>query len=283
MALLAALVFGFLGISFEVAGKRRYSVWDVILVKQLAGFAIGLAVAPFVGGLAFSLNLAVLGLIGAVSYIACLGAYLIASRERDIAANWTVMNLSVVLPVLISVVWFHDILTPTKCVGVALTLSSILAIGGGFRGVGGSGGVSRWAAAIGIAFFFNAWMPVLFRFVPAGSEVLFTVYFHGISIPILAVYKLLREPSWRFPDGLTSVSLAAAVTHWGGIMLTMLALVQVGRVSSQAGVIVYPITNGLVIPIGVLLGVLMLRQQIQQRTVIGVLCGMVGLVFLFLP
>jgi drug/metabolite transporter (DMT)-like permease len=63
----------------------------------------------------------------------------------------------------------------------------------------------------------------------------------------------------------------------------MLALVQVGRVSSQAGVVVYPITNGLVIPVGVLLGLLLLKQKIQRRTGIGVAFGMAGLVFLFLP
>lgn len=283
LALLAALVFGFLGISFEVAGKRKYSVWDVILLKQFAGFFIGLAVLVFTGGLVLSPRLALLGLIAAGSYIVCLAAYLVASRERDIAANWTVMNLSVVVPVLVSVFWFHDVLTPFKTAGVALTLLSIVAIGGGFQGVGGQTGVSRWALAIALAFFFNAWMPVLFRFVPAGSEVLFTVYFHGLSIPILVLYKALRAPSWRFDRGLTGVSLAAAVTHWGGIMLTLLALVRVGQVSSQAGVIVYPITNGLVIPIGVLLGFLLLKQRIQRRTMAGVMLGMAGLVFLFLP
>lgn len=282
-ALLAALVYGFLGISFEVAGKRKYNVWDVILLKQLAGFLIGMAVMVFTGGLTVSLHLAVLGLIGAASYIVCLGAYLIAARERDIAANWTVVNLSVVVPVLVSVIWFHDVATPAKVAGVALTVLSIVAIGGGFQGLSAGSGVSRWALAIAVAFFFNAWIPVMLRFVPAGSEVLFTVYFHGLSIPILLLYKLLREPVWRFPQGLPGVSLLAAVTHWGGIMLTMLALVSVGRVSSQAGMIVYPITNGLVIPIGVLLGLVLLKQQIQRRTMVGVAFGVAGLILLFLP
>jgi hypothetical protein len=108
------------------------------------------------------------------------------------------------------------------------------------------------------------------------------VYFHGLSVPILVAYKLLREPKWYIPEGLAGVSVLAAVTHWGGIMLTMLALVHVGRVSSQAGVVVYPITNGLVIPLGVLLGLLLLKQKIRLRTGIGVALGMTGLVFLFL-
>jgi drug/metabolite transporter (DMT)-like permease len=281
LALLAALVYGFLGISFEVAGKRRYNVWDVILYKQAFGLLIGLGVWAL-GDVAFyDSRLVSLGLIGALSYIAGLAAYLTASRERDIAVNWTIVNLSVVIPILVSVVWFHDVFTFVKGVGVVFTLLSVIAIGGGFQGV--QAGASRWLRAIAIAFFFNSWLVILFRFVPPGSEALFTVYFHGLSIPILVVYKLVKEPKWHVSHGLAGVSLLAAMTHWGGIMLTMLALVNVGRVSSQAGVIVYPITNGLVIPVGVLLGLLLLKQKIQFRTGVGVAFGMAGLVCLFLP
>ena len=281
LALLAALVYGFLGISFEVAGKRRYNVWDVILYKQTFGLLLGLGVWALGDVAFFNSKLVWLGLIGALSYIAGLAAYLTASRERNIAANWTIVNLSVVIPILVSVVWFHDVFTFVKGIGVLFTLLSVVAIGGGFQGV--QAGASRWLRAIAIAFFFNCWLVILFRFVPPGSEALFTVYFHGLSIPILVGYKLVKEPEWQAPRALVGVSLLAAVTHWGGIMLTMLALVQVGRVSPQAGVVVYPITNGLVIPVGVLLGLLLLKQKIQFRTGLGVAFGMAGLIFLFLP
>ncbi len=281
LALLAAVVYGFLGISFELAGKRRYNVWDVILYKQAFGLLIGLGVWALGSVPFWDMRLVGLGLIGAASYIAGLAAYLTASRERDIAANWTIVNLSVVIPILVSVVWFHDDFTTTKALGVVFTLLSIVSVGGGFQGAGAGG--SRWLRFIAIAFFFNCWLVILFRFVPAGSEALFTVYFHGLSIPMLLAYKLAREPKWYAPRPLVAVSLLAAVTHWGGIMLTMLALVQVGRVSSQAGVIVYPITNGLVIPVGVVMGLLLLKQKIHLRTGLGVAFGMAGLVFLFLP
>lgn len=281
LALLAAVVYSLLGISFEVAGKRRYNIWDVILYKQGFGLLIGLGVWAL-GDLAFyNSRLIWLGLIGALSYIAGLAAYLTASRERDIAANWTIVNLSVVIPILVSVVWFHDVFTFVKGLGVLFTLLSVIAIGGGFQGVETGG--SQWLRAIAIAFFFNSWLAVLFRFVPPGSEALFTVYFHGLSIPILVGYKLVKEPKWHVPRELAGVSLLSAVTHWGGIMLTMLALVKVGRASSQAGVIVYPITNGLVIPLGALLGLLLLKQRIRFRTGLGVAFGMAGLVFFFLP
>ncbi|MEB2363868.1 MAG: hypothetical protein HUU41_16770 [Bryobacteraceae bacterium] len=282
LAVAAAVVYGFLGIGFELAGKRKYPVWDVILYKQFAGFLIGIGVWALGSVPFFSPRLIWLGLIGAASYIAGLAAYLVASRERDIAANWTVVNLSVVIPIVVSVAWFGDDFTAAKAAGVAFTLLSIVSVGGGFRGMAGGAGASRWAKAIAVAFFFNSWLIILFRFVPPGSEALFTVYFHGLSVPMVALYKLFRDPQWTRPTGMLEVSLLTAVTHWGGIMLTMLALVRVGMVSLQAGVIVYPITNGFVIPLGVLLGVLLLKQRIGLRAGAGVAFGMAGLVFLFL-
>jgi len=282
LALAAAVVYGFLGISFEIAGKRHYNIWNVILLKQTAGLLLGLAVWAFGAVPLASLRLAWLGFIGAFSYIATLAAYLTASRQRDIAANWTIVNLSVLIPILVSVFWFQDAFTARKAAGVVCTLASIIAIGGGFEG-GSSAGGAGWLRAIAIAFFFNSWLVVLFRFVPPGSEILFTVYFHGLSIPMVLLYKLARDRHWQISRGLLSVATASAVTHWGGVVLTMVALVQVGRVSGQAGVIVYPITNGLVIPIGVVLGALLLKQRIQRRSALGVACGMAALVFLSLP
>jgi multidrug transporter EmrE-like cation transporter len=56
----------------------------------------------------------------------------------------------------------------------------------------------------------------------------------------------------------------------------------VSKVSKETGVIVYPITNGLVIPIGVILGVILLKQHLNRRTGIGVAVGVAALICLFI-
>lgn len=282
LAVLAAVLYGFLGITFEVAGKRRYDVWEVMLWKQLAGFAIGLVVWLTTGATNFyQQRLVVLALLGALGYIVTLSAYLTASRERDIAANWTILNLSVAIPILASIFWFGDRLTVARGVGIALTVVSIVAIGGG---LGGAVTASRaWWRFIGIAFLLNSVLVILFRFVPAGQETLFTVYFYGLSVPMLALVHLARRGRWRPPADLLAISAGGAATHWGGIVLTMLSLVVVAKNGGQAGVVVYPITNGLVIPIGVILGALLLNQPVRGRAAAGVVLGMAGLVCLFLP
>lgn len=282
LAILAAVLYGFLGITFEIAAKRRYSVWEVMFWKQLTGFGLGSLVWLLTASTGFyQPALLGLALVGACSYIVTLSAYLTASRERDIAANWTILNLSVVVPILVSIFWFGDALTWTRSVGVALTVVSIVIIGGGLREATVAG--SAWWRFIVIAFLFNSVLVIIFRFVPSGQETLFTAYFYGLSVPILAFIHWMRKGTWRPRSDLLAISAGGAATHWSGIVLTMLALVVVARQSGQAGVIVYPITNGLVIPIGVILGLLLLRQPVSRRAMAGVALGMAGLVCLFLP
>jgi drug/metabolite transporter (DMT)-like permease len=284
LALLAATIYGFLGISFEVAAKRHYPVWDVILYKQLTGFVIGLVFAVAMGLPLYEPRLIGLGLLGAAAYVVTLAAYLTASRERDIAANWTIVNLSVVVPILISIFWFKDAFTLMKALGVVFTLASIVLIGGGGgRKLAADARPARWVRFISIAFLLNGVLVILFRFVPENYSALFTVYFYGISFMLVLPYKLARRTGLVPDRNLYFVSALGAVTHWSGIMLTMAALAVVGRVSSQAGVIVYPITNGLVIPIGVLLGAWLLKQHLHLRSAVGVGMGMAGLALFFLP
>lgn len=282
LALAAAVVYGFLGVAFEVAGKRKYKIWDVILVKQLAGFLIGLLCTVALRVPFLDLRLLKLGLIGALAYVVTLSAYLVASREKTIATNWTIVNLSVVVPILLSVVWFGDAFTLMKALGGILTIVSIVIIGG----ASGSGASQEktsyhWVAYITLAFLLNGVLVILFRFVPPGEGTAFTMYFYGISVLLVVPYKLLVDRTWSPPKGLISISVAGAVTHWSGIMLTIAALARVSQVSKQTGVIVYPITNGLVIPIGVILGVILLKQHLNRRTGIGVAVGVVALVCLF--
>jgi len=284
LAVAAAVVYGFLGISFEMAGKRRYKIWDVILVKQFTGFLIGIACTALLRLALWNPKLIGLGFVGAVSYVITLSAYLVASREKNIATNWTVVNLSVVVPILISIFWFGDNFTLLKAAGVALTLISIVLIGGGMGGPATRGVTSsRWLACITIAFLLNGVLVILFRFVPEGYGALFTAYFYGISFLLVLPYKLVRDRTMEANKGLIGVSVMGAATHWSGIMLTMLALSQVGKTSAQTGVIVYPITNGLVIPVGVILGIVILRQHITRRTGLVVALGVCALLCLFLP
>lgn len=282
IALLAAGIYGFLGICFQIAGERRMNILDFMFYKQLIGFIFGLTLSLYLGLNLLQPKMLLLGTIAAGSYLITLGAYLMATREREIAASWTVLNLSVALPITFSVLWFGDPFTPTKGVGVILTLLSILFIGGGFTKAAWGNVNTTWLKWVLLAFLFNGWLAVLFRYIPSREGPLFTTYFYGLSFIFAAIIFLFKR---RFPPlrkALFWVSAGGALTHWSGIVLTILALNMITPVSPSPGVVIYPITNGLVIPIGVVLGIILLKERPNKNTTIGVLLGMAALVLFFL-
>jgi hypothetical protein len=58
------------------------------------------------------------------------------------------------------------------------------------------------------------------------------------------LYKVIAGENFGRQKGIYRVAALGAVTHWSGIMLTIVALYLIGQ-SAQAGLVVYPITNGL--------------------------------------
>lgn len=282
LALLASLIYGFLGVAFEGAAKRGYATWDFIFWKQLIGTGLIFAAVIALGGPLLDLAMLQLAAIGAVSYVLTCVCYLNASRERDIAVNWTILNLSVLVPLAVSVLWFHDPFTGLKAVGALIILVAIVVLGGKAN-LGGRSHASRWALFILGAFLLNGVFSVLFRWVPADRSFLFMAYFYAVSTALALPLKLAFRQPGTPTKGLIPWATAGAASHCAGALLTMAALAAIAKVRADPGVIVYPITNGFVIPLGVVLGAIILHQTIDPRRKLGVAIGVAGLVLLSLP
>lgn len=280
LAGIATLASGFLGVVYEMTGKRRYNIFEFMIYIQGFGLVFGL-------GLTLALRLPLLdqrifylACIGSITYLITLTAYLKAARERDIGANWSILHLSIAVPVIFSLVYFHDRFTTLKGIGLALVAISVVVIGGrGKKSLHEKLSLS-WALFIFIAFMMNGWASVIFRFVPKRSAPLFTLYFYGITFVVVLTRKLFVR-GWP-SSGLMLAGLGGAAAQWLGVMMTILSLDIVSKVNPQAGLIVYPIANGLGTPVGVLLGAMMLHQQISSRAWSGIACGVAALLCLTL-
>ncbi len=278
LALAAATIYGFLGVAFELAAKRNYPNWDYMFYKQLCGTLLGLIFTIALKLQLYDRRVFLMAFIGGVCYLATLWAYLTASRERDIAANWTILNLSVAVPVVMSVFWFHDSFTFSKAIGISFTLAAIMLIGG--LGSKRLAFTAKWLRWITVAFLLNGWFVILLRFVPTQLGALFTFYFYSLSTLMTIFYKLAVRGKLSRAKGIFWVAALGATTHWSGVMLTIIALNAVGRASAQAGLVVYPITNGLPIVAGVVIGGLLLKQKVTRRSAWGIACGSVAMIFL---
>lgn len=108
-------------------------------------------------------------------------------------------------------------------------------------------------------------------------------YFYAVSTALALPLKLAFRQPGTPTKGLIPWATAGAASHCAGALLTMAALAAIAKVRADPGVIVYPITNGFVIPLGVVLGAIILHQTIDPRRKLGVAIGVAGLVLLSLP
>jgi len=126
LAVGAAVIYGLLGVCFQVAGERRLEIPGFLFWKQLIGAFLAAGVCLIAGIPQLRGGLVMLSLLAALSYVVTVGAYLMATREREIGASWTVLNLSVILPIGVSVFWFGDRFIVWKALGVILTIASVV-------------------------------------------------------------------------------------------------------------------------------------------------------------
>lgn len=277
IALVAAVANGLLAVIYEVCARRKYNIFEFILYAQFFGFLFGLALSIARGLSLADVNLLWLGLLASFTYLVAIYSYLMAARESDVGANWTILNLSLAIPVALSIIYFHDHLTINKGFGFVGVIASIIIIGGAASGRTASFS-SKWVKWITLAFVANGCTLIIFRFVPKNEASLFTLYFYGLSFLLVLTRKLVVRGAP--PKGLPLLSLASAAAQWTGVLLIIIALGILGSSSSDAGLIVYPITNGLVIPVGVLFAALLLGERLSRRRWVGVAVGVVSLICL---
>jgi drug/metabolite transporter (DMT)-like permease len=280
LAGVATIASGFLGVVYEMIAKKRYNIFEFMIYIQGFGLVFGLALTLALRLPLLNSKIFYLACIGSVTYLITLTAYLKAARERDIGANWSILHLSVTVPVIFSLVYFHDRFTTLKGIGLALVVISVIVIGGrGKKSLGEKLSLS-WVTFIFIAFLMNGWAAVIFRFVPKRFAALFTLYFYSITFVAVLTRKIFVR-GWP-SSGLMLAGLGGAAAQWLGVMMTILSLDIVSKVNPQAGLIVYPIANGLGTPVGVLLGALLLHQHITIRAWFGIACGLAALLCLTL-
>src|SRR3984957_4569507 len=280
LASVATVASGFLGVVYEMTGKKRYNIFEFMVYIQGFGLLFGLALNLALRLPLLDKRIFLLACMGSVTYIIPLVTYLKAARERDIGANWSILHLSVALPVIFSIFYFHDRFTTLKGIGLALVAVSVVVIGGVSKKRVAEKLSLGWALYISIAFLMNGWAAVIFRFVPKKSAPLFTVYFYALTFLAVLVRKIFVR-GWP-PSALVLTGLAGAASQWTGTVMTILSLDIVSKVNPQAGLIVYPIANGLGTPVGVLLGALLLHQHISGRAWFGIACGLAALLCLTL-
>jgi drug/metabolite transporter (DMT)-like permease len=133
--LLAVLGSAILGVTYKLTDRYKCDKPSVNFFLFLTAGVIAAIMLPFAhepGTSTFSAGLAItLGLCGFIN----VSVFRIAVSKGKISTSWTIANLSLVIPVVASIVFWHEIPKINHLLGFLLVIGAILLIGKDIRSV----------------------------------------------------------------------------------------------------------------------------------------------------
>ena len=238
-------------------------------------------------GLTFPTTLIWIGLLGGVFSSLALASFQTGLKFGKISTSWLVLNLSMSIPIMLSIVAYGEKLTIAKGVGLLMVLIAILALWWDKKKELTVTGVEHHPSAITVA---SKWLPLM----------LLAFFANGLaaSSQKVLVERGFGEMSWQY----------LVVLYWAGFSFLMLLSLKdralphvrewvVGFAMALASVtanvslvfaldrhvpgsVAYPIGNGGSLFLVVLAGVLFFREHLSRFGVAGILLGISAIVVL---
>jgi drug/metabolite transporter (DMT)-like permease len=290
--LLAALAgFGLLGIFHKVADHPdcRPKIIAVILLFW-GGVLTTVYTALFhEKGLSFPPEVLSIGALGGIFSALALFAFQTGLRHGKISTSWLVINLSMSVPILLSIFAFREDVNLVKVGGILLVLAAIVlmwrdkrldmdkaALEGKTPALNRK---SKWLPLMLLAFVANGFAASSQKvLVEAGAgeyawQFYIVLYWAGFAL--MAVLSLMRE-GWPNRREFVVALIMGVCSVAGNVSLT-LALNH-----GVPGSVAFPVGNGGSLTLVVLAGVLFFRERVHRVGALGIACGISAIIILVL-
>lgn len=276
LCLLSGLLIGVLGITYKLASRKKYDpdgfrsalTW---IAAALALVAAAVSGEPFPGGMVLFLAV----LCGGCFFLALI-AVMRAMEIGAVSFTWVLINLSIVIPILVSAALWSEPVGVAQGAGFAFFALSLLLFG---RDVvrGGPKRISvEWVIAAAIMFLANGAFLVLFKVIDRHTAAPHTFVTLCTLYCTSAVLFLLRQRKFALPHaGEWKLGAAAAVSMVGGQALIIRAL-SINTASSL------PIIHGVSIIVVAVASAMMFGERFSRYSAGGLLAGLVSITLLTL-
>lgn len=276
LCLLSGLLIGVLGITYKLAsrnqcdpdGFRSALTWMAAALALVAAATSG---EPFPDG-----RLLLLGAACGGCFFMALIAVMRAMEIGAVSFTWVLINLSIVMPILISAALWSEPIRAAQLTGFAFFALSLILFGRDLRG-GAEKRISlEWVIAAVIMFLANGGVLVLFKVIdrqiiaPHTFVALCTLYCAAAVLFIVRKRKVVmpRAGEWK-------LGAVAAVSMVGGQALIMRAL-SVNTASSL------PIIHGVSIIVVAVASAMIFNERFSRYSAGGLLAGLASIVLLTL-
>lgn len=277
----SGIVSALAGLTYKFRHKHRFPI-DLLLVFFAIFFTLFTAFFLFIFGETLYTRWALIfGVCSGLIQATVIRLMFTVTRRVKLNISWTVIQFSVLIPFLLSVVLFRERPAPRTLIGVGCIFTSIPFFGLG-KSKGQSGpsipdlttGLLLFLCSILTGVMFS--IPKLYiHFEPGGGTFTLLLYNGLAMIPLNAVMfvgRAGREERSRISLGFLTLSIYMALTNVGSIALLIIALLSID------GSVVYPLRTVVNILSIFLLTFVLFREKATLLEAAGAVIALTGLV-----
>jgi drug/metabolite transporter (DMT)-like permease len=274
------------GLCYKVVGHRGYHAPMVQLAMFTACSAVAAACGMRAGGLVFHHWVALAGLCGGICMSLAVYTFFVAMRQGGLAVGWACVNFGVVVPVLASMIVWHEIPSSRQLAGLALLLPCILLFSDLHLQV--TGDRRRWAILVAIATILSGGSSVMVKVASELPNHLPTARAAGASIRLsylafayatAAIVLLLNTERKRI--AVRSFETAFGIAMGMVNLAATWCLIQ--SLDSLPGIVVFPVKSAGGLVLTAIGAVVVWRERLTKRQVCGIALAAVSAVLINWP
>ena len=281
--------FGLLGIFHKVADHPQCRPKMIALILLFWGGTLTTIYTACFNqkGLQFPLEVLLIGSLGGTIAAAALFFFQTGLKFGKISTSWLIINLSMSVPISLSIFFFGEKISFSKGLGVLLVFAAVVMMWWDKKKdleksdanvSTNAASKSKWLLLMMLSFLGNglaAATQKLLQEAGAGEYVWqFYIVLYWSGFVMLMFLSVLRE-AWPNRRELGIGLIMAVCSVVGNVSITM----ALGKVK---GAIAYPVGNGGSLTLVVLAGVLCFRERIHRIGIAGIVCGISAILILVL-
>ncbi len=245
---------------------------NYIVAAILGGLGLLLFHAPMPHALSVRLGLAT-GLTYALSLL-CLE---IAMRTSGVSIAVAALQLSVLVPTVLSMLVFRERPGPVQCVGIAVAIPALWLLSGS-RAVSAGARISLRRAAVNLLLLFlvtgcsGVFMKAFEVYCPQQDRLAYTAVLFTVSTLVIGLVLIRRKIPWG--------PLAWPVGSLIGLSNLFQLQAVLKALSVLPAIVVFPVTSALTVSLNAVLAVRFWQERLNTRALVGIALAILSAILL---
>ncbi len=280
---LCILSSSFLMVVFKIAGRRNLDTYSVIVINYIVASLLGFLISGFPTRETFTSKWLLFAIIIGILFIVVFLLIAYSTKVSGIALTTVAVKMSVIIPILFSILYFSENISPLKVIGIILAMVAVYLT---VHKKQDHNITKRIAIILPVLLFIGSGtIDTLIKYTQATYlEEDTTIMFTSVLFMIAAICGILYSPVRKEPlkgylrADILIGGLILGIINFGSLYGIVMALESNVFDSS----IIFGINNIGIVVLSVVLALLLFREELTMRNKAGIVLSVITIVLLSL-